>query len=144
MGEEIFGVGRGGRGLPRQQLEQPSAPIRASQTDTRPWPWWSSPERVAGQEGPLDDTLPQGMSVRPLPGTYLLRDVPLQPGGVWNVGVGVPFTVAVLLITQLKAVDGHDILSKIKRRVGEVREHPTHRVSLNTPDLPKQTRPRSF
>ena len=50
----------------------------------------------------------------PSSGTYFLRDVPLQPGRVRDVRVGVSFTVSILRVTQLEAVRGHDVLSKIK------------------------------
>lgn len=47
--------------------------------------------------------------------TYFPGDVPLQPGGVRNVRIGVAFAVPILCIAQLEAVSGHDVLSKIEQ-----------------------------
>ena len=66
---------------------------------------------MSTQEEELEKSPARGTHTWVASGTYFLRDVPLQPGGVRDVRVGVPFAVSILQIAQLKAVRGHDVLS---------------------------------
>lgn len=64
--------------------------------------------------------------------THFLRNVPLQPGGVRNVRVGVALAVPVLCVAQLKGVSGQDVLSQKERYTRQVRRLPRSTVLRET------------